>query len=71
MYEDILFYKRNVLKMLASGLSHLSLPVAFTNKDIPRVPSDRLSDGKKLKRDYAKSVKELNEEALKFAYKEK
>lgn len=58
-------------KMLLSGLSHLSLPVAFTNKDIPRIPFDRLSDGKKLRRDYAKSVKEINEEVLKWDYKQK
>lgn len=71
MYDIITAHKRNWLKTIASGMSDLTLPIAFLKQDIAKVQIDMLSDSQKLKRDYAKSVKEINEEALKFAYKEK
>ncbi|WP_423217072.1 hypothetical protein [Streptococcus equinus] len=71
MYDIITAHKRNWLKTVVSGMSSLTLPTAFSKQDIAKVQIDMLSDSQKLKRDYAKSVKEINEEALKFAYKEK
>ncbi|MEX2784433.1 hypothetical protein AB3331_04510 [Streptococcus sp. H49] len=71
MYDIITAHKRNWLKMVVSGMSDLILPIAFLKQDIAKVQAGMLSDTQKLKRDYAKSVKEINEEALKFAYREK
>ena len=65
------FEKRsNYLKSAMLGMTTLILPMFFQNQDIPKIPSNTLTDSKNIRRDYALSIQEMKKEAERFGYKE-
>ncbi|HEL1012797.1 Uncharacterised protein [Streptococcus pyogenes] len=60
------FKKQNYVKSFLIGMTALTLPTFFTNTGIPKIKSEKLSDGQKVSADYSRSLEGIKEEVNYF-----
>ena len=58
----------NYVQVALTGLSALVLPTFYQNGAIPKIETELISDGQKVKSDYVKSVQEIRKVAKNFEH---